>query len=344
MVKPVIPLWEPPLKEYDHITQGAKTEEFEKKFAEFVGSQFAVACTSGTVALFMALKVAGVGEGDEVIVPDLTAPATANAVKLTGAKVVLAHVSEKDLLIEPRACRKYWTPKTKAVIPVHLNGRVVDLYQFSPNLQGIDLIEDSCQALGCKRVVAGSFTCYSFSPTKTIYTGQGGMVTTDNRFDYEALVKLKQEAGNFKFTDLQAEVALEYMKQMKTILERKGLVYFHYKTHLRTIQGVQLPDTEFGVNAPWLVDMLVDTYKERETLIAFLAQNGVETRRFYTPLHILYPESIRRDGLWASEWISQRGLYLPSSVHLDREDIMYVVNKIKEFFECESSSREPQAS
>lgn len=249
-----IPLWEPPLKEYDRLSQGEKTRLFKERFAEYIGAKFAVACSSGTAALFMALKACGVGVGDEVIVPDFTFVATANAVRLTGAGVVLQDVRKEDLLIQPIPPIMV-TERTKAVIPVHLNGRLVDVKKFrvSP-VQKKVIIEDATQSLGCKGVGEGHMACFSFSPTKSIYTGQGGIVTTNDYWAYRGLLMLRDqgrvdkgplalsvgEGYNFKFTDLQAGIALKYLSELDTILEAKKRVYKLYQEQLEGLGAINL--------------------------------------------------------------------------------------------------------
>lgn len=318
MVDVKIPLWEPPLKEFDHITQGVKTKEFEEKFAEFVGAEFAVACTSGTVALFMALKAKGVGVGDQVVVPVLTAPGTANAVRLTGATPKFVDVSPENLLVS-----RYSFQYAKAVIIVHFNGRIVSgLAWFHA-----DVIEDACHALGNKEVGESGLACYSFSPTKSIHTGQGGIVTMSNYYAYKRLLALRNQGSpegyNFKFTDLQAVIGLRYLEVLDDILEDKRRVYGCYERVLKRVEKVALVPTK-EMETPWLVDIVIEGYSKRESLIKYLAENGIETRRFYEPL---------APGFKVAENVSQRGLWLPSSIHLTTKDIKYVCDKIKEFFE-----------
>lgn len=328
-----IPLWQPALKQYDRITQGAKTRLFEEIFAEFIGAKFAVATTSGTVALFLALKACGVGSGDEVVIPDLTAVGTASAVRLAGAKVVLADVSREDFLIDVSK-----VPEDKPLIYVDFNGRVHTRLFGSERV----VIEDACHALGSKGVGASKTQCYSFSPTKTIHTGQGGMVTTDDLYIYDQLLRLrnqgfwdvadfsKSEGYNFKFTDLQADVGLRYLESIHSILESKRVVYEWYREQLSDLEDVKLVETDLATTVPWLVDILVADYKTREGLVAHLEENGIGTRRFYPPLHVQPP--FLQHGFPNAEWVSQRGLWLPSSVHLKAEDVAFVCDKIKEFF------------
>lgn len=329
-------LWEPPLKEYDRLSQSVKTKEFEEKFAEHAGSKFAVATSSGTASLFMGLKAVGVGIGDKVVVPDLTFVATANAVRLTGAEVVLADVSREDLLIKA-------VHGELSFLAVHLNGRVVkDLNHLK--VSGLQVVEDACQALGSKGVGEGDVACYSFSPTKSIYTGQGGAVTTDDYWIYQKLLMLRDhgrlktgsqalsvtEGYNFKYTDLQAEIALKYIEKLDWIYEEKKRVYRTYKWHLSDHPSISFIETDLDITVPWLVDILFKDYHTRERLINHLERNGIETRRFYTPLHI-HP-IYRQNGFPNSSYVSQRGLYLPSSIHLTEDHITHICNKITEFF------------
>lgn len=321
-----IPLWEPPLKEFDHITQGEKTKRFEEEFAKFVGQEFAVATTSGTVAIFLSLKAVGVGFGDNVVIPAFTARGTMTGVRLTGATVTLTDVSKDDFLITlPRG---WVSDNVKAVVPVHLNGRHVDVVRLRETVsKHLYYVEDACQALGCRKVGNGDLACYSFSPTKTIHTGQGGIVTTDSPYIYETLVKLRSqgqpEGYNFKFTDLQAEIGLTYLEQIDDILRKKRRVYWLYEKELRGLNEVKMVPFPLEVAVPWMVDIIV-SWRVREKLMAYLKVNGVESRRFYPPLDVGFPNA---------KYLYKSGLWLPSSVHLTQEQIGYVCDKIKEFFE-----------
>src|SRR4051812_47387476 len=171
----------------NYLNDGDVTTAFEDRIAGLFGAAHAVATTSGTTAIFLALAAAGVGQGDEVIVPDVTFIATANAVRLAGATPVLVDIDPKTLNIDPDRVRDAMTPRTKAIVPVHVSGRSADM----PSLMaiaaahGLAVVEDAAEALlsearGRKLGTIGTAGCLSFSPNKTITTGQGGMVLTND--------------------------------------------------------------------------------------------------------------------------------------------------------------------
>ena len=170
----------------NYINEGDLTEEFEKKIASLVQTKHAISATSCTAALFMCVKAFGIGHGDEVIVPDMTFIATANAVDMAGATPVLVDVKE-DLTIDPEAIKKAITPKTKAIMPVHVTGRAADMEAVMKIAKEHNLIviEDAAEALLSKHKgkylgTWGDAGCFSFSPNKTITTGQGGITITND--------------------------------------------------------------------------------------------------------------------------------------------------------------------
>ena len=171
----------------NYINEGDTTTRFEQKVAELVGAKHAIAVTSGTIAIFLSLAALAVGPGDEVIVPDVTFIATANAVRLAGANPVLVDVDPTTLNIDPEAVKKAITARTRAVVPVHVSGRAADMPAIleiarSHNLFVVeDAAEGFMSSLNGKFLgTIGHLGCLSFSPNKTITTGQGGMILTDN--------------------------------------------------------------------------------------------------------------------------------------------------------------------
>ena len=193
----MIPLFEPWLGEEElnqikevieskWIAEGPKVREFEEKVASICEVKYAVAVSNGTTALYVGLKALGIGEGDEVVVPDLTFIASANAVKLTGATPVFVDVDEKTLNIEPEATEKAVTERTKAIMPVHLYGQAADMDEVMriAEKHSLYVIEDAAEAIGVKfngKPVGGfgNVNCLSFYADKTITTGEGGMLLTN---------------------------------------------------------------------------------------------------------------------------------------------------------------------
>jgi len=193
--------------ESNFLNEGAVTEEFEKRIADKVGARYAVATTSCTTALSLSLMALGIGHGDEVIVPDMTFIATANAVTMTGAKVVLVDVDPATLSMNANSFEKAITSRTRAVIPVHVTGRAGSFASVMKMAEqyGIPVIEDAAEALGSK--FNGKFLgtwgragCFSFSPNKTISTGQGGMIVTDDEKLVARLRELKDQGRPMRGT------------------------------------------------------------------------------------------------------------------------------------------------
>lgn len=334
-----IPLWKPIDPKYEGLSQGEKTEELEMKIAAFLGVKYAVAVSSGTAALYLSLRSCGIGVGHEVLVPDLTAIGTVNAVAMTGAKPVFHDVDYNNCLNLDK------TPiNVDAVIAVHLNGRAVSGDWTRYQNYGIPIIEDACQAFG-SRVgskylgTIGDCGCFSFSPTKTIYTGQGGMVVTNHYWLYEKVRMLRDQGrrckgenyleagGNFKFTDLQARIAVEQLDKLD--LDFKIGVYATYRAHLTDVLFECFMLASHKGEVIWLPDVFTE---KRDQLRHYLKTKGITTRKFYPPLHTHAPYFTRQD-FPNSERSSEQGLWLPSQVKV--EQISYICNEIKKFIEAQ---------
>jgi perosamine synthetase len=306
------------------LNDGEWTTEFEKRFADFHKVKYAVGVTSGTMALFLALRALRVGYGDKVIVPDLTFIATANAVTWTGAKPILMDIRLSDLNLNPNKITK-----AKAIILVHINGRIAS-HDYS-----IPVIQDCCQALGT--AFNGLIGCYSFAPSKIITTGQGGMVVTNNRKLYYRLRELKDQGRrnrgtggddthpvlgfNAKLTNLQSAVGLAQLETLKERMVRMKLLHANYRYFLKQV----IPHD----GCPQWIDMICGN--ERDKLCAFLLKNGIETRKFWYPLHIQKPYQCKGD-FKVSTIISKHCLWLPSSPYLTSQEMGYVCEKVRRFY------------
>jgi len=330
------------------ITEARKTHEFEQMIANFVGSTYACAVSNGTVSLFVALAALGVGKGDEVIVPDFTMVATPNAVLLAGAKPVFVDINKETLCLTIDAVEKKITPKTKAIIPVSLNGRSCDMNRLLQIAKehNIFIIEDAAQAFGSyydgKHLgTFGDIGSFSFSTPKIITTGQGGALVTNNKKLYEKMVRLKDfgrinrnsqdhdEIGyNFKFTDIQAAIGVEQMKKLPWRIERKKEMYRLYHRMLSDVKQIEFIPTYLTDVSPWFIDVMVP---QPVTLQEFLHKKGIGTRLFYPAIHTTKPYKSQKrfpNSLWAA----QRGIWLPSSSILSDTQIRFVCNQIKNFY------------
>lgn len=331
------------------VNDGEVTRELERRFAAMCGTPYAVATTSGTAAIFLALAAQGVSRGDEVIVPDFTFIATANAVSLTGATPILVDIDPDTLCISPSAVERHINSRTRAIVPVHVSGRAAAM----PGLLEIArahrlmVVEDAAEALGSRCSLGalggiGNAGCFSLTANKTITSGQGGVVVTHDPGVHRRLRELKDQGRprrgtggddahpslgyNFKFTDIQAAVALAQLDTLSWRLERLKAIYHRYCAGLSESRQVRLVgfDTAVGESPQW-VDARCS---ERDSLVKDLADEGVETRNFWHPIHSQKP--YLADGLAfpAASAASRETFWLPSSLTLSNEDIDRVCDLI----------------
>ncbi|MBA7491960.1 GDP-perosamine synthase [subsurface metagenome] len=333
------------------LTEFKKTREFEQALANYVGSRYACAVNNGTVSLIIALMALGIGKGTEVIVPDYTMIASANAVALVGAEPVLVDVDPANLCLDLKAAEKAITPKTKAMMYVSINGRCHDMEKALGLCRKykLFLIEDAAQSLGSwyqgKHLgTFGEIGSFSFSFHKIITTGQGGMLVTSNEELFHKISMIKDfgrpRGGidyheimglNSKFTDLQAVIGVEQMKTIDWRVNRKKEMYRLYQTLLDNVPQIDFLETNLADCAPWFMDILVDGDGVRDALASFLNDRGIGTRPFYPAIHTQPPYSHITGAFNVSEDISRRGLWLPSSLTISDEDIERVSQEIKTF-------------
>ena len=364
MTTPRLPWWSPQMVgselplvkavlESNYINDGDVTQEFERKIAKLVGAKHGIAVTSGTAAIYLSLVAIGASHGDEVIVPDITFIATANAAAMAGATVVLVDVEPETLNMSVSALEAAITSKTKAVIPVHVSGRGADMENILRVCarRDIAVIEDAAEALCSHRKgrslgTFGRTGCFSFSPNKTITTGQGGVIVTDEDQLAQRVRQLKDQGRpvrgtggddehphlgfNFKLTNLQAAVGFGQLERLSMRLERIRQTYQIYRDELAHVTGIRiLPfDIENGEQPQW-VDALAT---RRDELDAFLSKNGAGCRRFWFPLHTQKP--YRRSDLKVpnSTRLSKEALWLPSAFQMRDEDVMQVCGWIRKFY------------
>jgi len=338
--------------ESDFPNEGEYAARFEEKIERLTGAKHAVAVTSGTAGIFLALKALGVGGGDEVIVPDLTFIATANAAELCGAKPVLADVDPTTLNISVEAARKAVTDKTNAIIPVHVSGRAADMKGLSDlaSEMGIHVVEDAAEGFMSRHRgrflgTFGACGVLSFSPNKVITTGQGGMVLTDDDEVHVRLRELKDQGRpirgtggddvhanvgyNFKFTDLQAAVGLGQLKLLRGRLARMRARERIYRRRLAGLEGIRLfPADLKGGELPLWTDALVE---DRGGLESRLATKDMGCRRFWHPLHTQNPYRLPDAGFLNSTALAKSALWLPSAFTLTDNDVKRVCDEITGF-------------
>jgi perosamine synthetase len=335
------------------VNDGEITDTFACRLAEKLGSHHAIAVTSGTVAITSALLALGVGAGDEVLVPDVTFIATANAVTLAGARPVLVDVDPATLSMDPVAAKRSITPRTKAILPVHVSGRAGTLAAILElaRAKGLPVVEDAAEALG---VIAmgkplgthGELGCFSFSPNKTITTGQGGLVITQNSQLARRIRELKDQGRaergtggddahpvlgfNFKLTNLQAAVGLAQLGELDRRLQNMRVIGQIYRQELLDVPGIRtFPADLAGGEIPQWTDVLAE---RRDELVRHLHNNGMQCRKFWHPLHT-HPPYRRPDSEFpVSTALGPKALWLPSAFQIDEAGVRQVCSRIKEFY------------
>jgi len=335
----------------EQISQGPITAQLEARIAEALGVPYVIVTTSGSVALLISLMALGIGRDDEVIVPNRTWIATAHAAVLLGAKVVLVDSLPGIPSLDVARVREKITPRTKAIMPVHLNGRAVDMDGVN-NLAkefGLVVVEDACQALFSRdahgflgtRSDAG---CFSLGVSKLISTGQGGMVVTRDAATYEKL-KLARNHGvvdnftdtwnqlgfNFKFTDLLASIGLVQLSHSSERISQVQRLYARYVESLTEFPFLRIipVDTAAG-ELPLYVEVLCD---ERKALMDFLQARDIQTRPSLPSLHS--SSYLGSDGEFPnSRLFEEKGMYLPCGPTQPLENVDRVLAALREYQDC----------
>lgn len=364
----IIPVCKPTLEgnELKYVTQAIETNwissagsfirDFEAKFAEACGTTYGIACANGTIAMHLALATLGLEPGDEVIMPTFTMIATANAITYCGAKPVLVDMEPNYWQMDIEQVAAKITPRTKAIIPVHIYGHPTDM---DPLLElarqhGIMVIEDAAEAHGAEYKgrrcgSLGDASGFSFYGNKIITTGEGGMLTTNNReiaklawnlrdhaFSHERHFWHKYIGFNYRMTNLQAAVGLAQVEQMDKFIENRRHNAQEYTSRLASIPGVTTPpQASWAKNVYWMYGLLVDEKKfgmNRDQLRKALADNGIETRTFFIPMHCqpVYWEQFKGQRYPVAERLCRDGFYLPSASSLTLSEIEYITSIIRE--------------
>lgn len=335
-------------------SQGKYVTTFEEMFGKVIGTEHTVAVSNGTVALHLAMLALDIGPGDEVIVPNLTFAASINTVIHAGATPVLVDVSRDTWCIDPAAAERAITPRTKAIMPVHLYGQPCRMDELSAlaKKHKLVLIEDAAEAMGStykgKMVgVLGDAACFSFFGNKMVTTGEGGMVVFRTKEQADRARMLRDhgmskerrywhlEVGyNYRLTNLQAAIGVAQLEQWPEILERKAKICGAYRRGLSGIDGLILPpEHSWSTSVYWLFTVLLDEKKfgPREEVIRHLLANGIETRPVFFPLSHMPPyQKYATTQFPESEFISQYGLSLPSSVTLSERETDSIIKNMRE--------------
>lgn len=365
----MIPLCVPEIKgnEWNYIKEcldtnwvssaGGYVDKFEDNFAEYVKAKKAVVTMNGTAALELALRAVGIGHGDEVIVPSMTFISPVNTIKYVGAEPVFVDVCRDTYVMDVEKIEELITSKTKAILPVHIYGHPVDMDKVMQiaNKYNLYVIEDATESLGSlyktKAVgTIGHIGCFSFNGNKLITTGAGGMfVTNDENLGDKAKFLSTQtkvvtdnkafyhpEVGyNFRMPNLLAAMGCAQLEKIDEYIAAKREHASIYNELLKYIKGITLPEEkEWCENVYWLYSILIeDDYGiSRDELIKKLWDNGIECRPFFMPVHNMPPYIENRHGnMKITNEIAAKGINLPSSVGLIKDDIKKICKIIKEY-------------
>lgn len=320
--------------------------EFERKFAGYIGVAYAIATSSCTGAIHLSLAALGVGLGDEVIIPDITWAATAFAIRYVQATPVFVDILPDTWCIDPEKIEQAITKKTKAIIPVHLYGNSAEMEAISAlgEKYGIPVIEDAAESVGTeyqgrKTGSMGSFSCFSFHGTKTLTTGEGGILLTNNRNHYEKALFLSNAAKSkeklfwnldiglkYKMTDMQAALGLAQLSRIKTLLKHKVNIYNWYREFLGSNGKITLNTTRpYTKNSYWMPTVVWEPTPglTKETVMKQLSSYGIDPRPFFYPLSQMPPFKTTVKNPVAYD-ISSRGINLPCGYSLTKSDIRYI--------------------
>lgn len=329
---------------------GKYIDRFENDFAKFCGVKYAVAVSNGTVAIHLALVAINIKEGDEVIIPDFTFIATANAVLYTGATPVFADIDPVSLCIDPGSIKRKITNRTRAIMPVHLYGHPADMNAISRIASGHDLyvIEDAAEAHGAEingLKVGGLGICgiFSFYGNKIITTGEGGMITTNDQALYERCRLLRDHAMdknkrywhsekgfNYRMTNLQAALGCAQMERIDELIIKRKNIFDSYQKHLKNIPGLRLNRShDYTKPVHWLVCMESDKFNEstRDLFMKKIKEQGVDSRPYFYPVSDM-PMFRKADTPVAHE-VYKKGINLPTYFDLTEAEIDFICNVIK---------------
>lgn len=333
-------------------SRGRFVSDFETKFSTKIGVEHSASVSNGTVALHLALMALGIGPGDEVIVPTLTYIASANAVAYTGATPVFVDSLPDTWQIDPSDVRRHITPRTRAIMPVHLYGQSCEmdaLIEIAREYR-LFIVEDCAEALGTlykDRHVGtfGDISCFSFFGNKTITTGEGGMVVTNDKTLIERARHLKGQGlaahreywhdvvgYNYRMTNIQAAIGLAQLERADHFISRKRDIADRYIAALKGLRlevQVQAPNT---LHSYWMFSILVERADQRDALRQHLKERGIETRPLFYPLHTMpmYSRNYRKHKV--AEDLAWRGINLPSWPGLEDAQVDEISDEIRRFY------------
>lgn len=338
-------------------SEGPFVKEFENKMSAIVGRKYGIAVSNGTAALEVAVQALGIGEGDEIIMPTFTIISCAMAVTKLGAIPVLVDSDTYTWNMNVDEIEAKITPRTKAVMVVHLYGLPVEMDKVLALAKKYDLkvIEDAAEMHGqtYQGKPCGSFgdiSTFSFYPNKHITTGEGGMVVTDDEELAERCRMLRnlcfrkdiryvhdEISDNYRFTNLQAAIGLAQLERLDEFIARKRVMGQYYTEQLKDIEGLILPveKTDYADNIYWVYGIVLDKqiHADNRTVQKLLAKEGIGSRTFFWCMH--EQPVYQKRGLFlnetypAAEYLARKGFYIPSGLALTMEQMERVVTGVR---------------
>ena len=344
------------------ITEGPKSKLFVAKLRELMGVKHAALAPNGTLAIYLGLRAMNIGPGDEIIVPAFTFLGSASAVEMTGATPIFCDIDPATLQVSAEHFAARLTPRTKAIMPVHIYGMTCDMAPIMElaRQQGLLVIEDAAQAIGVRynNQHAGTFGdvgTFSFFADKTITTGEGGLVVTNNERFAENLLYLRNQGRidrgsfihpqmgyNFRLTDLQAAVGLAQLAKLNEITRIKHELLAHYHEQLDNLPQVRFINvTPKSTYIPFRAAIYAERAPE---LIQYMEAHNIQTRTFFYPLHrqpafgylkqdTEYAGPLEDRDFPGAVYAYENGVCLPSYPALPVEDLNYVCEQIKAFYQ-----------
>lgn len=333
-------------------SKGKFITQFENSFSEFVGVKHSAAVCNGTVAIHVALLALGIGEGDEVIVPSFTYIASVNAIKYTGAKPVFVDSDNATWQIDPDKIEEKISKSTKAIMAVHLYGQPCEMDKILSIAKKFKLyvVEDCAEAFGSlykgKHVgTFGDISTFSFFGNKTITTGEGGMVVTNDSTLYEKSVHLKGQGlakdreyyhdivgYNYRMTNICAAIGCAQLERATELIDKKNFIARWYENKLKNLPIVFHTQVGNVKHSFWMISILLKDSRERDKIRLHLKENGIETRPTFFPVHLMPMYFKEGLSLPVAEELGSRGINLPSYPDLTESDVDFICDKINEFF------------
>lgn len=333
-------------------SKGHFIQDFESAFADFVGTPHATTVCNGTVALHVALLALGIGSGDEVIVPSLTYIASVNAIRYVGATPIFCDSLPDTWQLDPADVERRITPRTRAVMAVHLYGGACDMRHLKALCEprGIKLIEDCAEAIGTRLDgqhvgTFGDIATFSFFGNKTITTGEGGMVVSKDPA-LDSVIRHLRGQGlaangeywhdivgyNYRMTNICAAIGLAQLERIDSILAGKAALAGRYREAMVNSSVVFQGTTIGEGSSHWMVTILTPTAADRDSLRRALADTGIETRPVFHPVHTMPMYCASHSVLPVAVDIASRGINLPSWQQLAESDVTDITNVISTYF------------